>query len=122
MSELSVDGKIVNALKNIAPTSAWVQNDDDSAIVTECYFVFNYSTNPVTFGNNQVPYEKYLCQIHLFTPVDFNPIQMKKAAKKALREAGFTYPSEVPVSKDKTGQHYCLECSIVEGTGDYGDD
>lgn len=118
----SVDKRIVSALDHLAPTAAWAEIDnDDDEVIRSTYIVFNYSTYPVVFGDNQVPYERYICQVHIFTPAKFNPLKLKREVKQALHRAGFSWPSEVQVSKDKNGQHYCLEFNSLEGT-DYGED
>lgn len=83
------------------------------------YFTFNYADERGAIFADDTPMAgiAYM-QIHYFCPLKKDQVELKKRIKKALFEAGFTYPSitELPEadSKDPDGgvQHLIFECAI----------
>lgn len=78
------------------------------------YIVFNYFTLPTTFGDNEPEHEVYYIQLHYFAPLGKNILEMKKQIKRAIKEAGFTYPSTTDAS-DNEARHVVFEFRTIEG-------
>lgn len=77
------------------------------------YIAFNYETVPATFADDAPNLEKYLVQVHLFTPLNENINKLKRGIKRALFNGGFTWPSTQDAS-DENGRHVVFECEDVE--------
>jgi|GEM_PF-567291 len=112
---MSVDKRIINALSTLAPVDR-----DELSDWSAPGFTFNYDTLPISFRNNRPSYERYLVQVHLFCPVDFNHLKLRADAKEALFKAGFAWPDEINVGPDKeipgdvTLQHFVYETECTE--------
>lgn len=121
---MTVDERIINALSGLAP----VERDEISDYRAPSY-LFNYSTVPISFRNNKPTLERYLIQVHLFCPVDFNNLKLRADTKDALFAAGFGWPDEVDAGLDKeapgdvTLRHFVYECEWTErlAPGRFGD-
>lgn len=106
---MSVDERIVNLLTPFGL-------DIDNGVSTsreDKYFVFNYSTVPNVFADDSPWFENYLVQVHLFAPLNENISELKVQVKRALLDAGFTWPSTTDAS-DENSRHIVFECNIVE--------
>lgn len=79
----------------------------------QTYFVFNYTVIPDSYSDDSPEYNRYLCQVHLYSLITLNTITLSKRIKLALEEAGFTYPEQVDASDDDS-QHIVFECVGVE--------
>ena len=80
----------------------------------EEYFTFNYADDrAVNFADNKPINVIAYMQIHYFCPVKKDYLHLKREVRKALLEAGFTYPSvtDATVSGDDE-RHLVFECSI----------
>ena len=80
----------------------------------EEYFTFNYADDRAAdFGDNEPLHVVAYMQIHYFCPVKKDYLHLKREVRKALLEAGFTYPSvtDATVSGDAE-RHLVFECSI----------
>lgn len=86
----------------------------------ETYFVFQYSTSPDNFADDEPKVERYLLQIHFYCPPGKNVLQIRTKIKQNLFAVGFSWPDEVNAS-DQDGQHYVFECETVEGVELYGE-
>lgn len=78
------------------------------------YFTFNYADDrAVNFADNKPINVIAYMQIHYFCPVKKDYLHLKREVRKALLEAGFTYPSvtDATVSGDDE-RHLVFECSI----------
>lgn len=107
---MSVDSRIMSALAAFGdPVENGVYHGD-----AEQYYVFNYFTLPRTFGDNEPEHEEYFIQLHLFAPLGKNILPRKRATKRALAAAGFTYPSTTDASDDEA-RHIVFEFQTVEG-------
>lgn len=112
---MSVDKKIINALSALAP----VERDELSDLSAPGY-TFNYDTLPMAFRSNKPTYERYLIQVHLFCPADFNNLKLRENTKLALFNAGFGWPDEIDTGLenekpgDATLRHYVYECECTE--------
>lgn len=107
---MSVDKKIVNAVRNFnmpVVNSVYFGPEEE-------YLVFNYFTLPRTFGDDEPEHEEYFLQLHYFAPLGKNILEMKKQIKRAIKEAGFTYPSTTDAS-DNEARHVVFEFRTIEG-------
>ena len=86
----------------------------------DIYFTFNYNTLPLGFADDAPHYEGYLVQVHFFAPLDMNVSKLKQKIKRALLDAGFTWPSTTDAS-DEDGRHIVFECEIAEGVDEDGE-
>ena len=89
----------------------------------ETYIVFRLDSYPNDFANDGPQHDITEVQLHLFAPFTLNTRRLRKQIRKALAEAGFTYPnaidaSETVRSSDGTEQHVVFECEIEEGVND----
>lgn len=78
------------------------------------YITFNYDTIPINYGDDEPEQERALIQVHLCAPAGYDITAKRRAVKKALVSAGFTYPAYTNAS-DKDGQHHVFECEAAEG-------
>ena len=118
MSE-SVDKRIVSALDSILPV--WnVIKEKDNEEVTDSYYAFNYSTHGIGYADDDPTAELAIIQVHLIAPLNVNLTGLIKQTKRALREAGFTWPEVVDAS-DAWGRHKIFEFQDVEGVDLDGD-
>lgn len=74
------------------------------------YFVFNISTVPDDFADDNPQHERAVVQLHLFCPISQNTTELRGQVKRALVDAEFDYPSLTDAT-DEDGQH------VVFGTG-----
>lgn len=63
------------------------------------YMVFDGILIPDGYADDEPRYERVLIQLHLFAPAGDNTMALRKDIKLALKEAGFSYPSELSVSE-----------------------
>lgn len=80
----------------------------------EEYFTFNYADDRASdFGDNEPIHVVAYMQIHYFCPVKKDYLKLKKEVRKALMNAGFSYPvvTDATVSGDEE-RHLVFECSI----------
>lgn len=112
---MSIDKKLIAALSVLAP----VDRDELSDWSAPGY-TFNYDTLPVFFQDNKPSYERFLIQVHLFCPIDFNNLKLRADTKTALFNAGFGWPEEIDAGLDKERpgdtilRHYVYECECTE--------
>lgn len=80
----------------------------------EEYFTFNYADDRASdFGDDSPTHTVAYMQIHYFCPVKKDYLEMKKKVRKALFDAGFTYPSAtVLLEPGNTVRHIIFECEI----------
>ena len=79
----------------------------------QIYFVISVNAFPDDFADDGPQHIKYLCSVHLYCPHLFSTTVLKKQVKKALHDAGFTYPTEIDAS-DET-QHIVFEFEGADG-------
>lgn len=82
------------------------------------YVVWNYSEIPSVHADRAPRASVYLCQVHLFLPRGKNPKTAILALRRALFNAGFTWP-DLTNASDSDGQHLVLECQYTDGGGYY---
>lgn len=78
------------------------------------YYTFTVQSFGDAYGDDEPGCERWLVQVHLFAPLAENCIRRAAQTKKALFEAGFTWPSMVDAT-DQDGQHYVFECETAAG-------
>ena len=78
------------------------------------YYTFIVQSFGAAYGDDEPGCERWLAQVHLFAPLAENCILRAAQTKKALFEAGFTWPSMVDAT-DQDGQHYVFECETAAG-------
>ncbi len=81
------------------------------------YYTFVVQSLGDAYGDDEPGCERWLVQVHLFAPLAENCIRRAAQTKKALFEAGFTWPSMVDAT-DQDGQHYVFECETAAGVPD----
>lgn len=107
---MSVDAQIKHALSEFGdPVENAVYIGE-----AERYYVFDYSTIGTDFADDEPGHERYLVHVHLFAPLEENVTRRVKQTKKALLNAGFTWPETVNASDDE-GRHIVFECETAEG-------
>lgn len=107
---MTVNEKIIQALQ---PFDIPVVTDFFGGKQKE-YFTFNYAADhAVLFGDN-APMEVLAdVQIHYFLPMRKDYLEIKKAIRRALLEAGFTFPAVTSlVEPDGEIRHLIFECEI----------
>lgn len=78
------------------------------------YYTFQCESLGADFGDDEPGSERWLVSIHLFAPPDENCVRRGRMTKRALFNAGFTWPQMTDAS-DQDGQHLVFECETVEG-------
>lgn len=84
------------------------------------YCTFSYSEIPDDFGDDAPGAMRYLCQVHYYAPwktgdgESNNTLTKRKALRRALFDAGFTYPS-VENASDGDSQHFTFEFEDFDG-------
>lgn len=79
------------------------------------YYTFSCSSFGADFGDDEPGCERWLVNVHYFAPLYNEDITGRiKKTKRALHQAGFTWPSCVDAG-DQDGRHLVFECQIVEG-------
>ena len=116
---MTLNQRIREALE---PIGLPVVPDVDTQQRERC-LVFNYSTLPTRHADDAPAFELYLVQVHYVCPSGWNSLEERRAVKRALFAAGFSWPEETPASDStqKNGenkQHYVFECEWLEGIED----
>ena len=78
------------------------------------YFTFNYADDRAAdFGDNAPLHVVAYMQVHYFAPMEKDYLSMKKTVRRALFDAGFTYPdvTDATIKEDRI-RHLVFECSI----------
>lgn len=78
------------------------------------YFTFNYADDRAEeFGDNAPLNVVAYMQIHYFAPMNKDYLTVKKKVRKALFDAGFTYPdvTDATITEDRI-RHLVFECEI----------
>lgn len=109
---MSVNSLLIEALNPTAPTAPDEYKGD-----AETYIIFNYTSTPINFGDDEPGHEIFFVQVHLYAPDGINTLTQRRAIKKALFIAGLTWPSYVNAS-DGNGQHHVFECELVRALGE----
>lgn len=117
---MSVSGRIRRAILPLVPVCVpdLYRPKPGQPPETE-YCTFQYDEFPDLFADDAPGMIQYLIQLHWFLPAGRDPVAKKKQLRRALAEAGFTYP-EVVNASGEDGQHYVFECRCTEGAEEDG--
>lgn len=113
----SVDAMLKDALRSVEPPIP-VETGFSHA-ETPMYYVFSYTTGGTAYADDDPQAELVLATVHLFAPLTENISKRVKETKRALHDAGFSWPSRIDAS-DGESRHIVFECEIAEGVY-YGD-
>jgi hypothetical protein len=107
---MTVNETIINALSQFGLT---VTPDFFGGGADE-YFTFNYADDrAVDFGDDAPDHVVAYMQIHYFAPMWKDYLSIKKKVRKALFQAGFTYPDVTDVTDTESEiRHLVFECDI----------
>ncbi len=106
---MSINSRIVVALDGLTPSP--VSADTKKGNAAE-YIVFNYTTIPADYGDDEAGHYRLLVQVDLFAPHEKNTVALRREISRRLVSAGFARPSITPAS-DERGQHYVFEFEDV---------
>ncbi len=109
---MNVNSVLTSLFSGLLPTAA----DTYKGKATE-YIVFNYTTIPADFGDDDAGHYRYLVQVHLYAPHEKNTLAYRREITRRLVSADFTRPTVAPAS-DANGQHYVFECETIGGVED----
>lgn len=92
----------------------------------ETYFTFNLQAIPSVFADDTPDADIWLIQLHLYAPFTQDTTKLRRQVRKAIHEAGFTYPDMTDASSgvrssDGTEQHIVFEFEDATGVGDDDD-
>ena len=113
---MNVNQRIIRALEGLGPVFPDVYTGPEAT-----YFTFNYTARGALFSDDAPGYDVYFVQVHLFCPLGLDSVELRKNARLALYEAGFTWPDVVNAAdgsmekNDADKQHFVFECEIEEG-------
>ena len=109
---MSINETLRAVLEPIAPAEADAYEGKKAVYIT-----FNYHSTPINYGDDEPEQERVSIQVHLYAPLGYDITAKRRAVKKALASAGFTYPTYTNAS-DKDGQHHVFECETAQGLGE----
>ena len=118
---MSLDRLLIETLSALAPVEQGQLTSPPGRAAPSTYYITNYATVPVNYGDDAPDQEKYLIQVHLFCPVELNSLSTRKKTKQHLHSAGFSWPAETNAGIDHSQsgsagkQHHIFECEWVEG-------
>lgn len=80
------------------------------------WFTFNEADNRAALHANNSPRgDRVAMQIHFFLPLEENYLSERRRIRRALLNAGFTYPFITMLTEDDTRiRHIIFECEILE--------
>lgn len=108
---MSINSTLKAALAPVAPVEADTYEGDEAVYIT-----FGYNSIPDDFGDDEPSHERFLVTVHLYAPTGYNTLTKRRAIKRALSDAGATWPAYENAS-DKDGQHHVFECELIAQTG-----
>lgn len=127
----TINERIIAAVAPVVPVCVpGVYAPDAGEAAEAVYCTFNYTEHPAQFGDDGPGVLRYQCQVHFFAPrlmaagVSGNTLATRKALRRALFAAGFTYPSVTDASdwadtSSRSGardyQHFVFEFEDTDG-------
>lgn len=112
---MSVNARLIEALRGLTPATPAADTYKGREAL---YIVFNYTTVPSDFGDDDAGHYRVLVQVHLYAPHEKNTVELRRSITGRLVSAGFTRPSITPAS-DANGQHYVFECEDAEAVSEW---
>lgn len=76
------------------------------------YFVFNFDDQRGLLYGDDIPnIDVYSLQVHFFSPITFDNVDLKEKLKKDLLDNGWTYPIVTEIYEDDTDKvHLIFSC------------
>lgn len=87
---------------------------DGKFVKKDIYITFNYEDERgELFADDEPITDIAYLQIHLFAPINFNFMSLKKQIRSRLFRAGFSYPTITTIYEEETKtNHLVYQCSI----------
>lgn len=116
---MSIAARILKAVSFTKLPCVQVSYNGDA----ETYFTFNLQAIPAVFADDTPDADIWLIQLHLYAPFTQDTTKLRRQVRKAIHEAGFTYPDLTDASSgirstDGTEQHVVFEFEDATGVGD----
>lgn len=112
---MSVASQVKAALSPLGdPVWSGTKESETDTTDTGRYYTFTIITLGAGFADNEPQAERSLVTVNFFCPLTFKFEPRREATKKALFNAGFTWPSTTDASDDD-GRHIVFECEAIEG-------
>ena len=117
---MSINERIIEAVTPVVSVCVPEPYDPDSEAAVLEYCTFNYTELPDDFGDDGPEVIRYLIRLNYYAPLSAvngasnNTLNTRKALRKAIHGAGFTYPS-IENATDNEYQHFVYEFEDVDG-------
>ncbi len=108
---MSISEIVKGALGPVAPVRADTYTGNE-----EVYLTFGYTSIPADFADDEPAHERFLLNVNLFAPTGYNTVALRRKVKRALADAGATWPTLENLS-GKEGQHLVFECEMAQAVG-----
>ena len=108
MSLTSIEKRLTDALTPIG----WDLAVTVYAGKSDRYIVIRHSDHPVSHGDDRPGALRVLVYVDLYCPLDYNPTETVYAVRRALFNAGMTYPTTEDASDDDY-RHIAFECEAL---------
>lgn len=116
-----INERIIQAVTQVVPVCVpGIYDPDAGETAATVYCTFNYTETPDQFGDNGPGAMRYQCQVHFYAPwavaagESNSTLATRKALRRALFAAGFTYPTVTDAS-DGEYQHFTFEFEDADG-------
>lgn len=83
----------------------------------EVYFVMNLATVPTYYADDTAEFERWLGMVNLYAPLSMNIVTLKRDTKRAIHDAGFTWPATEDASNEEE-RHIVFEFEDAEEADD----
>lgn len=118
---MNVNSKIITTLQPFMPRTDTTKPNIVNTIYEgkdDKYITFNYADDRGEIFADDKPIEDAAAlQIHLHCPGQFNYMTLKQQIRKALHDAGFSYPEVIVIYETETDtNHIIFECEIIGKT------
>lgn len=113
---MSINKLILDTLKPFnLPIKQDLYDDNETS-----YFIWNIADDRGGFdAENIVLTDIISIQVHLFVPISFNYLNLKKQIRQALTKGGFSYPQiNIFVEEDTKLRHIVYSCEIATESED----
>lgn len=78
----------------------------------DSYLVIRHGDHPIGHGDDRPGALRILVYVDIYCPLDFNPVATVNAVRRALFNAGCTYPTTEDASDDDC-RHIVVECEAI---------